>query len=523
MPLFLKVIVLIYRQNGINVPNFAFDGNMYATARTELGLCLMQELEPKDLPPTGTIWLPMNTLGEGKVPKEEEIPFMVAREDEGGVPFTILQSSIEDRFGATTMQNLKAGKTSLQIFSESTVNALLMVDFWNPIYSWRRGRLMQYIPTMTTLTGNTYDLEAKFIAAVRASDAFKDKSSPEYAFVQLLNVSMNDSQTRIQAYLNNVSGRLKKYEGLKEYMILAESRRRIYRPLPLDEFGLTLPYARNLDPSTPWYEMTEQGTIQPIPPEGVAFLSAWIGNLAGFDPRLLSDASSKKENIVHPALLPKPANLPLLCQSARSPNGRAKSQGCPYLANRKKPSVKSVPAVATLAQLPSSAMIQKLGNADCPTWSDDILPLFHSPYWAKASDTADYWRISMCKYGYGPLDLHNPAHVQRDIVTIYGHLRSRSMPIVRSDDEFWPEEALEMLRAWANSGFRLSLSDPVIPQNIIPKPVDPLVPMRVRKDILSLTNVDLQKYRASLDDILCVDVLKSKWQELGLLRKSHHH
>ena len=485
--------LLIYRQDSIHVPSFAFDGNMYTRACTELGLCLLQELDPDSdtFPPTGTIWLPMNTLGEGRVPVEEKIPFMIARDDEGVVPFTILQSSIEDRFGVATMQNLKAGDISVKPFSESTANALLMVDFWNPIYSWRRGRLMQYIPAITTLTGSTYDLEANFVAAVKASNSFKDQSSPEYAFVQLLNVSTNDLQTRIQAYLNKVSKRLQKYEGLRDSMILAESRRRIYRPLPLDEFGFTLPYARNLDPSTPWYEMTEQGTIQPIPPEGVAFLSAWIGNLAGFDPHLLSDASSKEKAIVHPSLLPKPANLPLLCQSARSSNGRARSQGCPYLANRKKSSFNSVPAVATLARFSSSAIIRKLGNADCPTWSDDILPLFQSPYWAKASDTGDYWREMMFEYGYGPLDLQNPAHVQRDIVTIYGHLRSRSMPIVRSDDEFWPEDALEMLRAWANGGFRLNPSDPVISQNIIPKPVDPPTTIRVRKDILSLTNVEL--------------------------------
>ena len=122
-------------------------------------------------------------------------------------------------------------------------------------------------------------------------------------------------------------------------------------------------------------------------------------------------------------------------------------------------------------------------------------------------------------YGYGPLDLWNPAHVQRDAVTIYGHLRSRSMPIVRSEDEFWPEDALEMLRAWANSGFRISSSDPVKPQNIIPKPVDPPIAIRVRKDILSLTDTELQTYRAKLEDVLgCFD-LNSKWQELGLLRR----
>ena len=492
---------------------------MYAQALTELGMCLMQELDPKNLPPTDVVWLPISTLGEGRQPIVDTIPFMIARNDEGGIPFTILQSSIEDRFGAAMLQTLKAGKQSLQLFSESTVNAILMVDFWNPIYSWRRGRLMQYVPTATALTGNAYDLEAKFIAAVKASDEFKDQSSPEYSFVQLLNVSTNNLQTRIQAYLNNVSKRLKKYDGLLDYMKLAETRRRIYRPLPLDEFGFTLPYARNLDSNTPWYEMTEQGTIQPIPQEGVAFLCAWIGNLAGFDPRILSANNSKKENVVHPALLPKPGNLPLLCQNARSTDGRFKTQGCPFLAKGQKSSAKLVPAVATLPQVSSNAINEKLANADYPTWSDDILPLFRSPYWAKASDTGNHWKTTMKEYGYGPLDLQNSADVRRDIITIYGHLRAKAMPIVRSDDEFWPEAALEMLRAWANSGFRLKASDPIVAQNIIPKPVDPPVIIRVRKDILNLTNDELQTYRAKLDDTLGVGILKSKWQELGLLRK----
>ena len=125
----------------------------------------------------------------------------------------------------------------------------------------------------------------------------------------------------------------------------------------------------------------------------------------------------------------------------------------------------------------------------------------------------------MLYYGYGPLDLWNPVHVQRDVVTIYGHLRSRSMPIVRSGDEFWPEDALELLRAWANGGFRSSSSDPVEPQEIIPKPVDPPAVTCVRKDILSLTDTELRTYRTKLEDVLGCFALNSKWQELGLLRR----
>ena len=125
----------------------------------------------------------------------------------------------------------------------------------------------------------------------------------------------------------------------------------------------------------------------------------------------------------------------------------------------------------------------------------------------------------MLFYGYGPLDLWNPVHVQRDVVTIYGHLRSRSMPIVRSEDEIWPEDALELLRAWANGGFRISSSDPAKPQVVIPKPVDPPAVIRVRKDILSLTDTELQMYRTKLEDILGCFALNSTWQELGLLRR----
>ena len=158
-------------------------------------------------------------------------------------------------------------------------------------------------------------------------------------------------------------------------------------------------------------------------------------------------------------------------------------------------------------------------SPDAPTWNDDILPLFKTPYWAKRPDTGIYWQEMMQYYGYGPLDLWNPAHVQRDVVTIYGHLRSRSMPIVRSEDELWPEDALEMLRAWANSGFRITSSDPVKPQNIIPKPMDPPNAIRVRKDILSLTDTELQTYRAKLEEVLGCFELDSKWQELGLLRE----
>ena len=83
---------------------------------------------------------------------------------------------------------------------------------------------MQYVPTATTLNGTTYDLESTFISTVKASGAFKDPSSPEYAFIQLLGAPVTTHQDGIKAYITNVSKRLKTYNGLLDYMKLAESK-----------------------------------------------------------------------------------------------------------------------------------------------------------------------------------------------------------------------------------------------------------------------------------------------------------
>ena len=211
---------------------------------------------------------------------------------------------------------------------------------------------MQYVPTSTTLNGTTYDLESTFIKNVKASSRFQDPSSPEYAFVQLLGAPLTTHRNRIQNYMNNVRKQLKTYNGLLDYMKLAESRRRIYRPLPLDEFGATLPYARKLGPDLPMYEMTQAGTIQAMPAEGLTFLHDWIGSLAGYDPHLLNE-NSEDQGVIRPSLLPRPANLPLLCQNLRSADARSSVQSCPFMKQRNKAAAKSVPSIATLPQLDS--------------------------------------------------------------------------------------------------------------------------------------------------------------------------
>ena len=171
-------------------------------------------------------------------------------------------------------------------------------------------------------------------------------------FIQLLGAPLTTHQSRIKSSLANGSKRLKTYNGLLDYMKLAGSRRRICLPLLLDGFGAILPYARKLGPEMPMYEMTESGTIQPMPAEGVKFLRSWIGSLAGYDPHLLNENSADR-SIMHPSLLPRPANLPLLCQNLRSADARTQIQSCPFIRSRNKTGANSVISVATLPQLDS--------------------------------------------------------------------------------------------------------------------------------------------------------------------------
>ena len=122
---------------------------------------------------------------------------------------------------------------------------------------------MYYIPNITSLSNNIYDLESNFIAAVRNSTPVinKDVSSPEYQFLQLYDGSddVEAYQMRFSKYLTIVNSRISTPDGLLDYLKLAESRWRTYRPLPLDEFGFQLPYAVNLPLDWAYVEMTEQG------------------------------------------------------------------------------------------------------------------------------------------------------------------------------------------------------------------------------------------------------------------------
>ncbi|MDN3523574.1 tyrosinase family protein [Halomonas ramblicola] len=156
---------------------------------------------------------------------------------------------------------------------------------------------------------------------------------------------------------------------------------------------------------------------------------------------------------------------------------------------------------------------------DHPTWDDEIAALFAAPYWlpkAERTPIATQWQG--CMSGYG-IQLNDPASVAAWSVTIFNHLASRSMPLTADSRQYWPEPALRLLAAWINDGCRRSSSDPIDYQERIP-PWEPLpVSLRVRRDIVTLSRDELDRYRMALDDILQVanPAAEAPWQRLAYL------
>lgn len=137
---------------------------------------------------------------------------------------------------------------------------------------------MQYIPQETTLdkTSQVYDLEARFLAHVNCSPWVTGKiiDSPEYQLVQLLNTPLHQHQMVINTYFDAIQVQMKSdpNTALEDYLRLAESRRRVYRPLPLDEFDSTLPYATKMSFDAPFVEITNKGEVQTMSARGQKFL-----------------------------------------------------------------------------------------------------------------------------------------------------------------------------------------------------------------------------------------------------------
>ncbi|KAK5113898.1 hypothetical protein LTR85_010431 [Meristemomyces frigidus] len=319
----------------ISQSSFTFSDDLYvAAAVDDVQLVMIQNVETV---PVG--FTPINldaytSLGpDGKNGLEPVTAIQVESGEGPGGAFTTIQPSFEDAIGVKTlmMQTSRA-----PLLSDTTFNAMMMVDAWNPVYSWRRGVLLQYVPDNATLNADhkTYDLGDCFIANVQASPRVKDAMSPEAEFLGNLAPAKQAAFTHaMTGFFRAVQKRLLSQVGLADYMRLAESRRRIYRPLPLDEFALTLPWALKYDKGE-FFEMKQDGTIQEMGTRGVSFFDSWRASVSSYDPKLLpAPDANARDDIVTPSECGSEdsaisRSMPFSCQESPMATQLQKA-GCP--------------------------------------------------------------------------------------------------------------------------------------------------------------------------------------------------
>ncbi len=132
-----------------------------------------------------------------------------------------------------------------------------------------------------------------------------------------------------------------------------------------------------------------------------------------------------------------------------------------------------------------------------PTWQGTIAVYFAAPYWVpepKRSQVAAMWLG--CMSGYA-IQLDSYDSVRQWSILIFQYLHTREMPLTQDVSQHWPDEALEVFRRWVNEGWRLSDSDPYDPAERIPPPAERPVAVRVRRDLASLSQDELDDYRCA--------------------------
>ena len=130
------------------------------------------------------------------------------------------------------------------LISAKFAACVLMVDFPNPVFSPARSHLMRYVPTTPTKAVELCDRVAQAIVDAARTRTLPD-DSPEGLFAAHWQVPDDAWQTvfgqRVDAYLRKVTQQIQTASGFDDYVRLAESRRRQFRLMKLNEFELTLP------------------------------------------------------------------------------------------------------------------------------------------------------------------------------------------------------------------------------------------------------------------------------------------
>ncbi|MFE5586320.1 hypothetical protein [Kitasatospora sp. NPDC056531] len=137
----------------------------------------------------------------------------------------------------------------------------LMVDFTNPVFSPDRARLATYVPTAPTAVAA---LGEQVVRAILAAAAKLPADSPEGRFAAAWALADDEWRPafaqRIDAYLVRVADRIRTDAGFADCVRLAESRRRDFKAMRLDEFELTLPVT-NIPADSPRLAMAEDATV----------------------------------------------------------------------------------------------------------------------------------------------------------------------------------------------------------------------------------------------------------------------
>jgi len=195
--------------------------------------------------------------------KREAGQFSIAAESEGSAPWKVLVPGTEDVEGIQQI-------LEVSFLPKKVLIALLMVDFWNPIFSQRRARLMRYIPSTAVYrlakasTQDRYGFGGDLVEAIeyaKVSLGWNDKS-PEAEFLKLVNLENLEevAKNQIKEFVDKVNVNLGNPQGVLGYMRVAETRRRMFRPPlslkrpvhPLAEFDLALPYSTQMPDSETW-------------------------------------------------------------------------------------------------------------------------------------------------------------------------------------------------------------------------------------------------------------------------------
>ncbi|MFE7393936.1 hypothetical protein [Streptomyces sp. NPDC057582] len=141
---------------------------------------------------------------------------------------------------------------------------VLMVDFTNPVFSPIRAQLMKYVPTAPASTATWCDEIATTVVAAATT---LPTDSPEGQFAE--NWSLPETEwravfvRRIDDYLEKATARIRTASGFDDCTRLAESRRREFKAMRLNEFELSLP-TTDIPADTPRLRMNEDATVTAV-------------------------------------------------------------------------------------------------------------------------------------------------------------------------------------------------------------------------------------------------------------------